>query len=228
MITAMRSLPCLSLLILALSSGCTLWFSGDDGGDDVCDFAAEEPAIAEAPRRDPGNLTCQSFGYPCDDACGPCPAVADLAPIPTWPYCGSPCEQLGESACEADPACRVIKDASCAIGESVCLTDFLGCFPIDEAPDDTVDCATADAWDCSRSNQCTAYHAAGTGACPPNTECGRPFELCMPEGQHPGACVGMIACDEPAPACPSGTTPGIENGCYTRACIPLEYCAPAS
>jgi hypothetical protein len=40
----------------------------------------------------------------------------------------------------------------------------------------------------------------------------------------PGDCTGAILCNAAPPACPTGTTPGIANGCYTGYCIPNIYC----
>lgn len=219
----MRSL----LLVSICLSGCAFIFDGDAVEECPLREAAGEPTIA--PLRDPGDLTCASFGTGgCNAECGPCPASTEPAfapsqpipPIPSWPICGHACEGKGEGACSADPQCRVVKHATCAIGPSICLTDFLGCFPIDEAPDASVDCRTADAWDCSRSAACTAYHSFDP------SEDRRPFELCMPEGQSPGDCDGSASCDEPPPICPSGSVPGISNGCYTGACIPQHLCGP--
>jgi hypothetical protein len=162
--------------------------------------------------------------------CGPCPAAtgAELAltpPIPSWNYCGHSCEQLGESACAADPGCRVVKDASCTF-TTPCETDFLGCFPTDTAADSTVACHGADAWECSRSAACTAIHSSSV--CPAGSaECPQPFELCVPEGTHPGSCTGAVTCDGLPPACPATTTPGISGGCYTGACIPRDLCSPS-
>lgn len=207
-----------------------MFFSGGDDGDDVCAFAAEGealPASQPAPLRDPGDLTCDSFGGGCDLECGPCPAAtAALAPIPSWNTCHHSCEQLGESACAADPTCRVVKDASCTFAAS-CETDFLGCFPLDTIPDASVVCRGADAWDCSRSAACTAIHSSEV--CPAGTlDCPRPFELCIPEGTHPGSCSGVVTCRSLPPACPPQTTPGISSGCYTGACIPTDLCAPTT
>lgn len=219
----MRSLL---LGLLCLSSSCVFIFDEDE--DDKACPQYDTPAIAPAPQRDPGDLTCDTYygGGTCDPECGPCPlatpAVEPSPPIPSWPICGHPCEGKGEGECVADPQCRVVKHAECSFGESTCLTDFMGCFPIDTQPDASVACFTADAWDCSRSASCTAYHS--TGPCNPDGECERPFELCAPEGQSPGQCDGEVLCDVLPPPCPAGTTPGIANGCYTRACIPQHLC----
>jgi hypothetical protein len=213
---------CAIIVTVMLSSGCGLFFDDGGSGGEVCDLATE-PAIAPAPLRDPGTLLCQSFGSGCNPECGPCPAVADLAPIPSWNICGHACEGLTESACAADPACRVVKDAICAI-HADCLTDYIGCFPTDTIVDHAIDCFAADAWECSRSNACTAMHELEV--CTTDAECARPFSLCVPEGEHPGSCWEQAVCDVPTPPCPSGTTPGISGGCYTGACIPLSACEP--
>src|SRR5689334_15243747 len=111
----MRYVVLLSM-ILALGPGCAIVFDGDGSGDDVC-LAAPEPAALPAPLRNPDTLTCDSFGGGgCVPECGPCPAVAvDLAPIPTWGVCNGACDALSEAACAAEPGCRVVKDAACAV-----------------------------------------------------------------------------------------------------------------
>ena len=215
------------LFLVVLSSGCELFF--DDGGrrPEKCDIVTDQPPSAEiapAPLRNPEALTCDFFGgNTCDPDCGPCPAedLAALAPIPSWPQCNSPCESLGETACAASAECRVVKDARCMI-EGNCVSDFMGCFPIDLAPDPTVDCFTArDGWTCSRSSACTALHESAE--CTPQ-QCPRQFALCVPEGKSPGNCQSPIACDALPPACPTGTTPGRANSCWTGACIPNALC----
>ncbi len=222
-----------SLVALLMPLGaCTLWFGGGEGDDQCLAVPATDLGgrqdIAPAPLRDPGDLTCDDYGgYYCDPSCGPCPetGAADLAPLPSYNYCGHICETYNESQCAADPECRVVLDAECTMGESTCFTNFMGCFPTDTSADSSVECWNADAWTCSRSNACTAYHSAAT-ACPPGSDpaqCGRAFELCAPEGQNPGQCL-QAECDRTPPPCPSGTVPGVANGCYTNACIPAKYC----
>jgi hypothetical protein len=50
---------------------------------------------------------------------------------------------------------------------------------------------------------------------------------CVSTGGDPGACYGTVVCDLVEPACPSGTTPGTRNGCYTGYCIPVAHCGPS-
>jgi hypothetical protein len=48
----------------------------------------------------------------------------------------------------------------------------------------------------------------------------------MDEGDLPGRCFEPVLCDEAPPNCPQNTTPGVESGCFTGACIPLDLCGP--
>ena len=222
----------LALVSVVLFSGCTLWFDSDDDPP-VCALDAEGGAgqdIAPAPLRDPGDLTCDNYGGgpSCDPACGPCPelaaALAPIPPIPSYNYCGHICESYGESQCAASPECRVVKFAECVVGDIPCLTDFMGCFPVDTAPRTTA-CFQADAWECSRDSNCTALHSSADN-CPEGDayNCPREFELCIPEGSDPGECYAEAQCDSIAPPCPSGTTAGVLNGCWSGACIPTHLC----
>ncbi len=219
----------LALVAITVLSGCNLFF--DDGGKrpTQCEDVATSGAAPEsAPLRDPGSLSCQTFsGGGCDPECGPCPSaqeVAPIPPIPTWGTCGSFCESLTESACQTNSECRVVKDVRCAIAED-CITDFMGCFPVDMAPDPSVDCfAARDGWTCSRNAACTALHDRASCPSPDHPACNRAFAICVPEGASPGRCNEPVTCDATPPSCPNGTTPGIENGCFTRACIPLTFC----
>jgi hypothetical protein len=215
------------LAILLMTSGCTLFFEGGKGGD-VClldQGGSPEPRFEPAPLRNPETLTCESFGGGCNPECGPCPELAELAPIPSWGFCGSACESLDESACAASAECRVVKDAFCAIAGD-CVTDFLGCFPIDGVVDPALGCSSAtDGWTCSRSAQCTAFHR--NAPCEVDGQCPREFALCMPEGASPGRCFDPVACDALPPPCPSGTVPGVIDLCFSGACIPEDLCEKA-
>ena len=222
----------IALIAVALLSGCALFF--DDGGKrppqctDVPTGKAEPEGPAPQPLRDPDHLSCQAFGGGgCDPECGDCPPEStrgDFAPIPSWGVCGSFCESLAETACAASSECRIVKDAACVISQD-CTTDFMGCFPIDTAPDPSVDCfAARDGWTCSRSAGCTALHERGSCPSPDDPGCNRQFAVCVPEGKSPGHCNDPVVCDKAAPACQNGTVPGVENGCYTGACIPSSLC----
>jgi hypothetical protein len=214
----MRSLSI--AIFLGMMSACVFF---DDGGH-TCVLNDRGAGIAEpAPQRDPESLTCQSRSSPCDPACGPCPETA-FAPEVTWGVCGSPCEQLGETECAADPSCRVVKDARCAVSGS-CPTDFLGCFPTDTFTDPTIACSTVtDGWSCSRSNTCTALHR--NDPCPVDGACVRSFAMCIVEGSNPGRCHEQAICRAVSPTCSPGSTAGVANGCWTGACIPNDICEP--
>ncbi len=218
----MRYLASLTML-LALAAGCTIVF---DDRDDDCLLPAAEPASAIAPQRNPETLTCEAFGGGgCNPECGPCPLI-DLGPVPTWGFCFHTCESLSETECATAAECRVVKDASCAISGD-CATDFLGCFPTDQTVDPSLDCFTArDGFTCSRNPACTAYHRNGGLALTPPEPPQRTFAMCAPEGKSPGTCFAEVTCERLAPACPPSARPGVENGCYTGACIPSDLCEP--
>lgn len=201
--------------ILLLVSSCT-HYAGDD------DDCGRAPTVQFAPTelRSPFDLHCETYGQGCDPACGnDCGRAFEAAP--SWGICYAGCEvHRTEAECAADSACRVVDDAACAVSPS-CSTSFVGCYSIDMKPDETIDCFTADAWNCSRNNICMALHSIG--ACS-HDYCARPFELCLPEGTTPGRCHDPVACDAAPPGCPTGTTPGVSEGCYTGACIPIGLC----
>ncbi len=213
---------------LVLASSCTLVFDGrgsggdgdgDDGGDE-CLLAppATPPALT---LRNPDTLGCETWtgGEPCNPECGPCPLIAPSLPPPSWGFCGSPCEARSEAECAQDLSCRVVKDAACALSGD-CTTDFLGCFPTDQFTEAYLDCfAARDGQSCSRSGACTAFHRNQAGD--------RTFAMCAPAGKSPGTCFGEVLCARPPPGCPPDRRPGVDAGCYTGTCIPVDVCEPA-
>ena len=216
----MRSFT-LGIAALLGASACILF---DDGGGHTCFLPDQTAGVALAPQRNPETLTCESTSPPCDPKCGPCPAGATFAPATTWGFCGAACESLGETQCAADPTCRVVKDARCAVS-GTCATDFLGCFPTDQSADTTIACTAAtDGFTCSRSPNCTALHR--NDPCPTDQVCSRTFAACVAEGSAVGKCHAQITCKAAPPTCVTGTTPGVANGCFTGVCIPNDICEP--
>lgn len=205
----------LTAAVLPLSA-CNLYFSGGDdpdpcefggGGTDRTDTAQEAPEDL----RNPQTGMCESFwggggggGWPCDDACGPCPGGemdqpgGAQAPIPTWGSCEGMCNGLEEASCLGTPSCRGIYT-----GEG-----FQECWQTDnEVPDttDVVDCNELEAQDCSRFDYCSALHTdscSGTGTDPsedeaPAFQCGvEEFVSCFPETPQEEGCFGDEECGE--------------------------------
>ena len=191
-----------ALVVVVLLSACS-------SDVDQCPDQAHE--IGPARVRDPNTLRCETPG-----AC-----AAENEGV-TWGLCVTSCDDLDAGACAANPECRVVEDVSCAI-RGTCLTTYIGCYPVDTVPDSSINCFTADAWDCSRSNQCTAFHDASQCS---DDGCARPFALCSQEGVAPGRCWEPVTCRVATPPCPENTQPGIVGGCYSGACIPLALCEP--
>jgi hypothetical protein len=222
---SLAALRSAALLCAALTAtGCGLIFDDPGDGPNWCDAA---PEIALAPLRNPDTLLCETFGGGCDPSCGPCPLAAPQAPEPSWAWCGSTCESLGEAACAASPECRVARDVTCGLGRD-CTWSFLGCFGVDRGPALTTPCAAArDGWTCSRSNGCVAYHDGGgpAAAAPSSLPAPLPFVTCAAEGAALGRCSGPVTCAVPPPACPPAHAPLIASGCYTGGCVPARYCA---
>lgn len=228
-------------VVTATLPGCFIFFDEHGKGGDECLLAPGDdlptPSEAQpAPQRNPENLMCQSFGGggTCDPNCGPCPATEGapggaLAPIPSWGFCIGQCESLDEATCETDASCRVIRDARCSVSGD-CLTDFVGCVATDQFIDQSIACnEITDGQRCSQNPDCTAYHRENVcgGGLPresPVEPCTAEFAFCGPEGGDPGRCHEQALCDRVPPSCPSGTTPGVANGCFTDICIPDDLC----
>ncbi|MGE3768884.1 MAG: hypothetical protein AB7L94_41920 [Kofleriaceae bacterium] len=215
------------VVTLALVPGCQLWFNGgDDADDDPC----VRPAIAEGYSQrlvNPDTLACQTFTQPtCDHQCGPCPGGAIY--IPPWGECASPCIGLSESACMADSQCRVARSHDDYYSQWTGVDDYMGCYPLNTGPAPDVErCEGLDAEQCAWQSDCTALYDGEPGQCnafTPEACIGAAFRQCIPEARtDPGECT-PAACRQVPPSCPSGTTPGVANSCYTGACIPTQLC----
>lgn len=214
---------------LALVPSCIFFEhgSGGGGGDDVCvQPATDVPAFSQR-LVNPETLACQTFTQPtCDPQCGPCPGGAIF--VPPWGECASPCVGLSESACMADTQCRVARSFSDYYGRIPGVDDFMGCFPLNTGePPDVQRCEGLDAEQCAWQSDCSALYDGAPGQCnafAPEQCIGAQFKECITESRtDPGECT-FATCDAVGPNCPSGTTAGILNGCYTGACIPNALC----
>jgi hypothetical protein len=213
------------LATLALVPACQLYFIGGDDEDDPCD----NPPQGGFPHRlvNPETLACETFiQSSCNDTCGPCPGGAIY--IPSWGQCDSPCVGLPESECMANDQCRVARSHEGYYTQWLGGDDFMGCYPLNtgNAPD-VERCEGLDAEQCAWQSDCTALYEGAPGQCngvTPEQCIGAQFKQCITESRtDPGTCE-PAECRAVPPSCPSGTTPGVANGCYTGACIPTNFC----
>ncbi len=212
--------------VVTLVPACNLWFNGggDDADDDPCDRLIQEPGFQHR-LVNPETLACQTFTQPsCDGECGPCPGGAIY--IPPWGECSSPCIGLDETTCMAESQCRVARSHSGYYLQSG--DDFMGCYPLNTGASPEVErCEGLDAEQCAWQSDCTALYDGAPGQCnalTPEACIGAQFRQCITESRtDPGECV-PAACRQATPSCPTNTTPGVANGCYTGACIPTEFC----
>lgn len=219
------------VVTLLVVPACQLYFTGgDDADDDPCDRLVGQPAFSQR-LVNPETLACQTFTQPtCDDQCGPCPGGAIY--IPPWGECTSPCVGLSETACMADSQCRVARSYGTYYENQSSIDDFMGCYPLNTGPSPDVErCEGLDAEQCAWQSDCSSLYEGAPGQCnafAPEACFGAQFRECITETRtDPGECV-PAACRSLPPACPSGTTPGVANGCWTGACIPNAYCAIAA
>ena len=207
----MRGLPCIALAILA--TACSPF-----GGDD-CAARAEASDDAPPPHLDPETLLCRGDDPWCNPDCGVCPEP-EPAPQPSWSWCQVDCNGVDERTCLLSTACRAIYDHGCFTGEGPCTLEaaYVGCYGTDMTGPIQGSCIGLDAFECSRHDDCFALH---TQQC--NTsECWWQFVECRDED----SCWGPVICTDAPPMCPPGSTPQIENGCYTGDCTPLDECEP--
>jgi hypothetical protein len=150
-----------------------------------------------------------------------------FATAPSGPVQGS-CAGLDAYSCSRHDDCSALYSATNGQYFTECLTETAsGCdcemgYHCEQQCDANVMCGnvcvsdyTCASVDCAPGYTCTEVCDGGT--CGPK---------CVPSQHEPGECYGAVTCNEMAPACPSNTTPGVSNGCYTGYCIPLSDCGP--
>jgi hypothetical protein len=160
----------------------------------------------------------------------------DIAP--QTPEGSAACAGLDPVTCSLDPSCASLFSTDSNGGD-----EFESCI----TPPDGCDCGSG--YYCEQACACPAGSGAGSGCtcqptcvpvdptcnltCPSGEVCmescsasGSCIDSCIPSSQDPGQCSGPVTCNMAPPACPPGTTAGIDNDCYTGYCIPNADCAP--
>lgn len=164
-------------------------------------------ADALPPFRNPETGQCESFGGPPGDPCDPTAG----SPTPDWAFCGTSCEWLDEAACQDAAGCRAIYVDTCP-PNAPCyaeMLEFAGCWgtaPSGPGPSGTCDGLTA--YDCSRRDDCSAFHATDWQTCA-GLECGlapAEFLACLAEPEPP-----------PVPC----AAHAVEEACILAGCEPL-------
>jgi hypothetical protein len=229
----------LVIVVVAAAAGCS--------DPKVCNYANAGAAVADLQYRDPQSGQCQSFGTPCDSACGPCPLYAGAA-MPDWAPCYGACESLTESQCLASASCHTAYS-----DDPTPNPVFLGCWELPPSGAITGACDNLDAQTCSEHTDCASLYTGpvnqpanfvpsfekcmavpsatcagvncGAGNLCAVTPAAPTTPMCEPTAIA-GACTGTVTCAVAMPACPAGTTAGIANACYTGFCIPTSECAP--
>jgi hypothetical protein len=185
--------------LLAVAAGCPAVFGG---GDDDCLTAYDEyPAAPAQLLRNPTTGVCEGFGG-VTDPCAPQPAggaPAEPVAYPDYGFCGGHCDGFDEATCHAADGCRAvyIPVQTCAGTDCVETLQFAACWQTAQSgPARGGDCATFDAHECSRHDDCSVVHENAVRALPGSwapAATGTEFRSCMPE----------------APACGSGPGGGV-------------------
>jgi hypothetical protein len=196
----------LALAIVSLA-GCDLYFGQH------CVSSAGAPGSETL--RDPSTGDCPTFTLDsCDPSCGPCPLYNGPA-IPAWPQCNGPCDNLSAAWCAMTASCHAEYSAVTSPPTFVACWNTNGALPVGP-------CTGLDASACAEHHDCASLmtpSAAKDGTLS--------FDQCIEVSTAnvgPGECTGLVTCRTPPPACPTQTTPGIWNGCWTGYCIPLATC----
>jgi hypothetical protein len=115
--------------------------------------------------------------------------------------------------------------------------------PEENWPEECWDCGYVEpdagfGWECQTDVECAAgCYCSGanwceeSGFCDAWTPCSAGFECddratCVPEGSEEPTqtCQSVVSCDAAEPFCPVGSTPIIEDGCYTGGCMAKADC----
>lgn len=176
---------------------------------------------------------CEETGF-CDDTwqCQPgyvCDDRATCVPENTGPIrCGSNEECPAGSFClpelgECIPSWTCWSDEEC--GPGMMCDDRGTCVP---APcDDDYDCAGGCYCDVETGTCVETGFCENDNQCTDGMVCDQERFTCVPpdsQPPNPGNCYEEVLCDGLPPDCPDDSVPGVSDGCYTGACIPLGEC----
>lgn len=222
----MKSL--IPIAVLVFLPACHIWFGGDD-----CLYQSEADPVPLNGLLNPYSGQCEYFGGGGGGSCGDYGGYDDREAEPAaqqdWGQCISQCTGLDESSCQAAPGCRRAYVGDCSEGalcESVTYT-FAECWQ--GAPSGPVRgeaCEGLDAYECSRHDDCAAYHfPAGGCTIDPAGECS-PFEGDAPGGAtEPALLIGNFERCGAEPAAPQGCY-GSEECPSGSVCNAAEVCLP--
>lgn len=154
----------------------------------------------------------------------------DLLYLACWatdtsgPIQGGACEGLGAYECSRHDDCAAVHQTNCDFATD---SDAPGCEPTEfqRCAEERTYCASdaecGDGLRCNAAEVCLpAPGCEEDGGCEPVC-----YGYCVPDDQpDPGSCYGDVECRALPPECPDDTTPGIDSGCWTGYCIPLDQC----
>jgi len=178
-----------TVALLLVVTGCL--YTDNPPPPPPCAVAEQAPAQE---LRDPATGQCESFGYPCDPACGQqCPATGIAEP--DWGSCGGACEALTETQCLASSTCHATYQDS-----PTPQPTYWGCWELPPSGAITGSCDNLDAQTCSEHPDCTSLYTSPVNSGPNFVPA---FERCVAKVAQPActtltteaACVARTDCD---------------------------------
>lgn len=211
----------LPIASLALLPACHLWFGGDD-----CKDAPTADLPFPSGLINPDNGQCEYIGGggggggTCGDYGGF--EQSDRAPVPSpdWGMCPSECTGMGEVSCQATPRCRAAYVSTCAQGADCqdASYAFAECWQIaPSGPMRGESCEGLGAYECSRHDDCAAFHDSGECALDPATG------ACAATGGSQGGAADPIQVVSIGGFAHCGAEPAAPQGCYSSEQCPADY-----
>ena len=150
-----------------------------------------------------GDIPHDALIAPSFTRCGPEPTTQGCAAVDCGPgyHCEEQCYACDGKTGPCDPSCTpmCVPDTNNSCTSVLCGPGF--------------ECVEV----------CDTMQPTPGGMLPP----GHCYPACVPVGGgDPGECTGPVTCFHGQPACPTGTVPGILDGCWSGYCIPDNACGP--